>query len=191
MSDINPIIVTGAPYSGTSVVARILQTRLGVMMDEGPIRTDENKPLGYYEDRRLLDINKVACAHYLKRRTEGKEGKLPLRWATEFAAWLVERANRFPVWGWKDPAGVGLIKYQKPFFGKPTWIVCRRRDEQVIKSQVEKHGYPERMALKGLAAYNEIIEEHLNGRARVVDLAERRSEEDIESELKDIIDGSY
>lgn len=181
-----PIIVTGPPHSGTSVVARLLQTRLGVMMDEGPLRCDEHKPFGYYEDRQIIDINRLACDYLMARVGTGAE-QVPLQWATSFAAWLAYRNDKYDQWGWKDPTSVALAKHMHQFFAGPVWIVCTRTDEQIIKGQMEKEGFPEAVAVQGLKAYKDLIQRELDGQCHYLDLSEYRAENDLVSELEAII----
>lgn len=46
-----PVIVLGCPRSGTSTVARILHTKLGVCMGHIFRAPDDRNPEGYYEDK--------------------------------------------------------------------------------------------------------------------------------------------
>ena len=184
----NPIIVTGAPYSGTSVVARLLQTRIDIVMDEGPLRTDAFKPLGYYEDHKLIEINKIAYS-YILARIGTNCGKVPAQWAIGFASWLAYRDGKYSKWGWKDPGAVAMAKHIHQFVDNPTWIVCQRKDEQIIKSQVEKGGFPKEIAKQGLIAYNTLIKRELKDKCVHFVLSEWRSEKNIVEELQGILNG--
>jgi len=181
----NPIIVTGAPHSGTSVIARLLQTKMDVMMDEGPIRADEYKPLGYYEDHRVMEINNIAYYNHLDKLQKQEDKSLPIdiqvppKWAIEFAKWLVYRNSKYKKWGWKDPVCGGLFQHMHQFFDNPIWIVCKRRDEDVLKSLIEKEKFPKAVAAKGLRAFQNLIAKQLDGKCNYIDMSEYVEEKEL------------
>ena len=186
----NPVIVIGPPRSGSSVIARLLQTNLGVMMDEGPIRKDTSNPQGYYEDCKLVDINQRAFSRW--QPGKNNEDKVDPMWAVEFAKWLTYRSIKYrnQTWGWKEPRMVGILPWMKQFVnGNTIWIVTDRSDEQIIKSQVQKIGVPNRKIAKaGLLAYRRMIEKHLNNYHRI-DLTEHREEAELTEALRRITNG--
>lgn len=155
------IIVIGPPRSGTSVIARMLQENLGVMMDEGPVKRDKNNPYGYYEDHRVVAINTSAANRRLKNRYV--DNKMDVVWATQFAQWVSYRALKYPdrPWGFKDPGCVGFINCVAQFFKDPVWIVCDRSTDQIIKSQKEKIKINPDIIYQGLITYRHLIEKYL------------------------------
>ena len=187
-SSIDPIIVTGAPYTGTSITARLLQTELGVMMDEGPIKTDVYKPMGYYEDHKLIEISKIANA-YKMRKLGTNDQQVPLAWAQQFAIWLSIRNMKYKLWGFKDPGCVPVIPLMHQFFENPIWIVCVRTDKQVIKSQMKKSNYPKKVAVEALKEYKEIINREVGDVCHFMDYSKYRQESDIVKELRGILNG--
>ena len=183
----SPVIVVGSPRSGTSVVARLLHERLGIMMDEGPIKKDALNPQGYYEDERLVTIN----AQVLKRWQMGSnnEQRMDMAWAAQFAQWVTMRATKYERWGFKEPRMVGFIHWALQFFNEPLFIWPVRKDEQIIKSQAEKLGYPPVIAKAGIDAYKKLIDRHIGSKAHKVDLSIQRNEDDLTVELQGILNG--
>lgn len=186
------MIVIGPPRSGTSVIARLLQENLDVMMDEGPIKKDKHNPSGYYEDHRLVKINHESNLRGIKRIQMDKTydaGKLmdPF-WAAQFAKWITYRMLKYKgkFWGFKDPRMVGIIHHVKQFFQNPIWIVTDRKDNQILKSQVKKLGLNFDVALQGLNAYRRLIKKHLDS-YYLIDLSKYRSEENLTEELREIL----
>jgi len=183
----HPVIVISPPRGGSSVVAKLLQEELGYMMDEGPIRKDWKNPSGYYEDLTVLRINKVALTNW-KFHTEAK--KIPLEWAKQFSVFIATRQFKYgDKWGFKDPSCVGLLPWIKQFLPDATWIVCKRRKDQIAGSLVEKFNYDKTFALKYVDACYSIIEKNLNGQQNVIDLSKRKKERQIIKELRVAING--
>lgn len=183
-----PVIVIGSPRSGTSVVARILQEHLGVMMDEGPIRKDAANPNGYYEDQRLVAINQIAIVNWQMGRNH--EQKIDREWAAKFGQWLVYRNLKYPVWGFKDPRMVGLISWVKQFVPAAIWIWPQRTDEQIIRSQVRKLGVSEQDAVNGVIAYKNLINKNLNN-YHTINLSTQLTDNQIAEQLKEILKNGH
>ena len=180
------VIVIGPPRSGTSVVARLLQENLGVMMDEGPIRKDTHNPHGYYEDHRVVAINKIAISRWLMGKNH--EQKVDPVWALQFAKWVAYMTTKYRdrQWGFKEPRCMGFISWVKQFFKDPIWIVCDRSDEQIIKSQVNKLGIKKEDAINGLLAYRKLIKDNLTDYHKI-DLTMKQSEKKLTKRLKRIL----
>ena len=184
----DPIIVVGSPRSGTSVVTRLLQENLGIMMDEGPIKKNQHNPNGYYEDEKLMAINKGVMDRW--QVGTNNEKRMDPEWAISFAGWATERASKYEKWGFKEPRMIGFINWTLQFFNNPTFIWTIRKDEQIIKSQVEKLGYMPVIARKGVAAYRELITKHLSDKnLHRIDLSNYRSEKKLIKELEVILNG--
>ena len=181
-----PIIVVGHPRSGTSVVARLLQQRLDIMMNPKVILYGEVNPKGYYEDPVLVKIN----VDMMKRWEKGKGfvNKIDPTWAIQFAQYVTYMSTKYKKWGFKEPRMMGFISWTAQFFKDPTWIYTIRTDKQIIKSQVNKLGVPFDDAVRGVPAYRYCIEQHLKDRRHYrIDLKNQREEDDIVNELKEIM----
>ena len=184
----DPVIVIGSPRSGTSIVARLLQEELGVMMDEGPIRKDKHNPYGYYEDQKLIAINKVVLNRW--QMGSNNEQKIDKEWAIRFAQWIVMRAGKYEKWGFKEPRMVGFIQWTLQFFNKPVFIWTIRKEEQIIKSQVDKLGYASVIAKAGVAAYKKLIKQYIpKDQLHIINLSSQRSEKRLTKELQGILNG--
>ena len=157
--NLNPIIVIGLPRSGTSVVARLLQENLNIMMDEGPIRKDSLNPYGYYEDHKLVGINSRMLNRWKANDKNSKN--VDRLWAIEFTAWIVSRSMKYKKWGFKDPRLVGFLPWVVQYFNNATWIVCDRKERQIIKSQVTKLGISLENAVAGIRAEKALIEKYV------------------------------
>ncbi len=182
-----PLIILGSPRTGTSVIARLLQEELGIMMDEGPIAKDIHNPKGYYEDHRACEINQMHLDAYLAGKVKDVTKISPI-WAAKFAQWIAYRSQKYEQWGFKDPRAAGLLHWIKQFFDNPTWIVCTRRDEQVIRSQVKKLQMPPNDAVQGVAAYKKIIKGNLTDYHHF-DMSEYQPEDKLILRLKEILNG--
>lgn len=183
----NPVIVIGAPRSGTSVIARILQEDFGVMMDEGPIKKDAHNPNGYYEDERLVKMNKQVLKRWMMG--SNNEQRMDMAWANQFAIWVTMRAFKYERWGFKEPRMLGFIQWALQFVNEPVFIWPIRTDEQIIKSQVEKLGYPPMIAKAGVEAYKTLIERHIGDKVHKIDLSERGKRNEILDQIHRILDG--
>ena len=183
----NPIIVVGPPRSGTSCIARILQEKLGVMMDEGPISRGPENPNGYYEDHRLLTINKIALANWQHAAEYHK--KVDREWAASFGQWVVMREIKFQKWGFKDPRMVGFLHWVFCFFKDPIWIYPVRRDEQILNSQKRNVVADEKYLKMGLKAYKKLIAKYLGDKVHKINMRDYRSEKSLTKELTGVING--
>lgn len=127
----SPVIVIGSPRSGTTTVARVMQNWLGIVMDASPMKPDKViNPYGWYEDSRLVEMNRL---YYL--------GMIKLNaWARRFKRYIraMEKLDR--PWGFKDPRIIPVFGYALSFFKSPTIIRVRRDRKLVIASQMGKLG---------------------------------------------------
>jgi len=180
----DPVIVVGPPRSGTSVIARLLQEKCGVMMDEGPVRKDAANMYGYYEDQRLLEINR----NLFGRWDNGKfEKDVDPQWKTEFSGWIYERTKKYGRWGFKDPRMLGIMTWVFEFFD-PIFIWPIRQNSQIIQSQVIKLGYPLDIAREYTTFCEKYIVKFLScKRLFKIDLNQRRSEKKLTKHLHTIL----
>jgi hypothetical protein len=180
------VIVMGPPRSGTSVITRLLQENLGVMMDEGPIRKDRLNPKGFYEDPRVVKINSIVLKNW--KMGTGNEKRMNPLWIFHFAKWVKYRTLKYPTtqWGFKEPRCVGFVGWVKQFFDHPIWIVTDRSDKQIIKSQVEKLGVPREFARVGLDAYRKLIRDNIAEYA-LFDMSTYQKESDLTARLRKIL----
>lgn len=133
----SPVMVVSPPRSGSTMMAKVLQEWLGVLMDASPMKPDKViNPFGWFEDSRVVQANSL----FLDRRIHIRA------WTRRFKRYIraMEKLNR--PWGFKDPRIIPLLSYALSFFKSPTIIRCHRPKEWVVKSYIEKLGWDEEAA---------------------------------------------
>jgi hypothetical protein len=128
------IIVLGMFRSGTSMVAGILD-RLGVAMGDQMYPESRANPLGYFEDKEFMDLNRriVDDAGGSLNDPPPLEKILYLQGKYRPAIQNMLRDNP-PVWGWKDPVTALTIHLYADYLVHPYIIVCSRNPEDVALS---------------------------------------------------------
>ena len=182
----SPVIVLGA-RSGTSAVARVLQENLGICMDEGPIRKDWRNPKGYYEDHKLMQINRIANNYKAKFIGTGCNA-VPAEWVSAFVNFCAVREWKYNgTWGFKDPTSISLIQSMKQFFSHPKWIVCVRPYDDIIKSYVNKLNMKKQIATTILMSLNSIIKREIGNKGSYINMSYHRSDKDLKNVLKKVL----
>jgi hypothetical protein len=185
----DPVVVIGSPRSATSTIARLLQEEFRIMMDEGPIRKDNHNPKGYYEDQKLVSINKIVSDNW--QLGTNNENRINKDWAIKFAQWVTDRASKYEQWGFKEPRMIGFIHWIFQFLDRPLFIWPIRRDNDIIKSQVRKLGYAPIVAKKGIEAYKILIEKYIpKDQLYTIDLTIKKTDKNLIDELKGILNAS-
>lgn len=154
-------------------------------MDEGPIVKDKVSPKGYYEDQRLVEINKGALSRWQLGTNNSQ--RIDKKWAVEFAQWVTYRTIKYKdqQWGFKEPRMIGFTNWWIQFFNDPILIHCIRSDEQIIKSQVTKLGMPIQDAINGVGAYRKLIKQHLSKhKIHKIDLTHYQPEDELTERLR-------
>jgi len=120
----DPILVVGTGRSGTSSVARILHKNFKVFMGSRFRKSDDQNPLGYYED---TDFNTLNSKLLL--------GMVPFNeWQIAIDKLIKKRQKLNRLWGIKDPRFAHLLGLYFVFFMRPKIIRCIRDKELVINS---------------------------------------------------------
>lgn len=182
----DPVIVVGPPRSGTSVIARLLQEKLDVMMDEGLIRKDSLNRNGYYEDHRLVKLNldlfnRWDMGTVAKNDTDSK-------WMKAFSDWTSERSHEYERWGFKDPRMIGILNWVCNSFENPIFIWPVRQTDQIIQSQVTKLKYPVDIAREYTVFCEKYIARQLKDKALYkINLSRKRSEKKLVKQLRTIL----
>lgn len=120
------IVILTVGRSGSSLVGGILH-RLGVVMShkvddlQQENNGDKANPKGYYEDTRLLHINRAVIA--------GKRANTP----ETFQKYIADRRKN-KLWGMKDPRFATVFPSIRPLLGDYRFVVAERKKEEVIKS---------------------------------------------------------
>jgi len=178
-----PVIVIGHIRGATSVVARLLQEDLGIMMDKGPIRKDKNNPDGYYEDSQLVTMNRNLMVRYLLQNGS----LIDDIWQAQFEEYVSYMEANYSAWGMKDPRMNALLGYVFQRLPKATIIRCVRENEKVLRSQIEKLNFDRDRAFAGILAVNQLLDNAVRGRIHhCIDMTNHVPENQLIHRLEDI-----
>lgn len=151
--------------SATSLIAQALH-KYGVHMGDNLFMKGAGNPLGHYEDRDFMELNKK-----ILRKCGGSAANLPseelIKACSEFdddAKEMVESKDDKSLWGWKDPRTVATIEKYVDHLEDPILICPFRNPEMVAKSLHERDGISIEEGLEMAKEYNrrvlKYLEEH-------------------------------
>ena len=135
------ICIVGMHRSGTSMIARLLN--IGGL-DLGPadrlLKADKANPLGHFEHRGFLDIDRKLLQHFhaawhdppdLPSGWHNDSSLAPLlRQARALAAGFPERRS----WGWKEPRACLFLPFWRQAIPNMDFLICLRNPLEVAKS---------------------------------------------------------
>ncbi len=158
------ILVLGPGRSGTSTVARILHTKLGVCMGRRFREPNEANTAGYYEDLDFLEVN-TDSPHYGYRET------------------LVSQLfnSREEPWGLKEPRIPHWWRIYRAHVTRDTKIIIAvRAPHLIVQSLKRNYGWGDRDSLN-------VIRERLDGIDQLtkgfdtlkIDFTDRRSDDEV------------
>ncbi|RYH01053.1 hypothetical protein EU805_15760 [Salipiger sp. IMCC34102] len=136
------VVVIGSGRSGTSLCAKILG-RLGIDMEDTLNRANEMNPEGYFEDAKLVEINKSLISKLLPVPRMGPRETYP---ASLISAEVEELKQHFSdrisdddrVWGFKDPRVSQFLPIYRQVFQSlgivPVYVFCARSADAVVES---------------------------------------------------------
>lgn len=141
-SETRAVVILGSGRSGTSLCAKILD-HLGIAMETTLQRPNEMNPEGYFEDARLVEINrrlleKLAPVAGVAPRTDFTVAEIRPE-MQDLRAHLKERsAAASGTWGFKDPRVSMLLPiYRRAFQAVgivPRYVFCARAADAVVES---------------------------------------------------------
>ncbi|KKN11705.1 hypothetical protein LCGC14_1023770 [marine sediment metagenome] len=127
------ILVLGTGRSGTSTIARLLHTELGVSMGTRFKDPDSANAKGYYEDLDFLEINTdptLCCAH------------------REQLIFNLFDIRKEP-WGLKEPRIPYFWRIYKKYINHDTKIIIATRAPHLVVASMRRHyGWTEQVSLK-------------------------------------------
>lgn len=149
------VVVLGMHRSGTSLCMNVLKA-MGTQVDEDLIPGDEHNERGYFESRRILELNESILVymganwHTLPSLSlgDGWENNPVLDAAKRKLMALVKaRVDQCQgVWGFKDPRiSLMLPLYEQVFAAcgvEPQYILCIRDPRSVATSLMRRNGFP-------------------------------------------------
>lgn len=135
------IVILGSGRSGTSLCAKILG-RLGIRMEATLQRPNEMNPEGYFEDGRLVEINKRLLGKLAPVPGSGPRGDAAAKVGPEMRELrehLKKHAFSAPeIWGFKDPRVSLLLPFYRRAFQAvgvvPRYVFCARAPGAVVES---------------------------------------------------------
>ncbi len=172
------ILVVGPPRSGTSVIARILHTKLDVCMGHYLILGNEGNPLGFYEDFMMVKATKK---------------KDPVMWLLALLENHTIDDNTFDFcrkpYGVKSPE----LAFMDIAALKPDLIIRTQRNPADIAVSLVRWHQPRitpKNALLLVAKYEKAIDDQLRKLSCPccqIDLRTQRDEKELEQELRDVL----
>ena len=172
----NPFLVLGTGRSGTSTVARILHTQLGVCMGDNLSPPDKDNPLGGYEDLDISRPNKLFVS-----------GKISFPYWNELVCGAIEAKSAKGIrWDIKDPTMCHLLGFFLERIKSPRLIRCNRPREKVVESIMRCYGYSEDEAARMYDCRSVALDRLLVGKGVLSFRFDREiSDEEIVCQLKE------
>lgn len=139
----DPIFITGAPRSGTSLVAGILDVCGAWGGDTVP--ANDLNPKGYFENRFLRNM---VVKNYLKLIKVCQYGQLSvpprdlpplnkeeaLAWRNMIKKQVKAQGYKKGKWYFKDPKLCLIWRVFNSSFPSSKWVIVRRREEDIVRS---------------------------------------------------------
>lgn len=159
------ILVLGTGRSGTSTVARLLHTELGVSMGTRFRDPDSANPKGYYEDLDFQEMHVNTIWDYDRRAS--------------LVDYLFE--IRKGLWGFKDPRTPYFWRIYREHIGRDTKIIIATRAvHQIVISLRKNYGWSEKDSLNIIRERREGIVQLTQGYDHLtIDFTDRRSDSEV------------
>ena len=155
-----PVVITGMHRSGTSMVARLLQSSgLWLGSDDELLGGASDNPEGFYEHLRVIDLNDRLLGAFggaWDCTPQWPEGWTALPQAQSHAGAAREIGQSLAAngrWGWKDPRGCLTLPFWLEVFPDLTVVLCVRNPLEVAVSLHERNGMSHARALQLWEAY--------------------------------------
>jgi len=155
------VIVLGMHRSGTSMVAGVL-SKLGVNMGQALVGKSWSNPLGHFEDRDFVELNKrileAAGGSWDAPPSESAIRDQERSFTEEIKAIIGTKEQESDMWGWKDPRTSVTIELYLPYLTNPYFIVCHRDYRAIAESLRRRDGMEIEEGIKLAEIYEERIE---------------------------------
>lgn len=159
------ILVLGTGRSGTSTIARLLHTEVGVNMGSRFREPDSANPDGYYEDLDFLEVNTDATLHH-----EHREALLTQLFASRKELWGIKEP-RIPHW-WRE--------YRAHVTHDTKIIIASRAPHLIVQSLKEHYGWNEKISLNVIRERREGIDQLTKGFDTLkIDFTDRRLDSEV------------
>jgi hypothetical protein len=132
--EIKTVVVLGMHRSGTSMTSAILE-KLGINMGEETLGAVETNPIGHFEDKIFLDLNKRILNDAGGSWDNPPNYKTILDLKDKYKDEIEKLvSNKKENWGWKEPRTSLTINLYYPYLKNIYFIYCKRNEDDVAKS---------------------------------------------------------
>ena len=137
-----PIIVLGAPRSGTSLIAGVLHSR-GIAMGSDLLEPDSGNSHGYFEDIDFIDFHRQLLARTAALVGRVFEDSTMREQAFDFeptpadittAKALIEQRSELSSWGWKDPRTCLFLPFWRKLLPDARFIIAYKHPLEMSAS---------------------------------------------------------
>ena len=137
-----PIIVLGAPRSGTSLIAGVLHSR-AIAMGSDLLKPDSGNPHGYFEDIDFIDFHRQLLARTAASVGRVFEDSTMREQAFDFeptpadittAKALIEQRSELSSWGWKDPRTCLFLPFWRKLLPDARFIIAYKHPLEMSAS---------------------------------------------------------
>lgn len=159
------VFVLGPGRCGSSAIARVLHTLLGVTMGDKFREPDRNNPKGYWEDLTLKNHNGVLISSDV----------VLAQWVKKLAGMIQEKEEP---WGFKDPRLSYTLGHYLALLPQAKVIRCVKNVHSIAKSMCQAYGWPYVEALNETAKRESNIDRLSIGANELsIDMNQRQSDE--------------
>jgi hypothetical protein len=151
-------------------------TCLGVDLGEDSPGKQLSNPLGHFEDRGFLELNreiiKVAGGTWDKPPASHKIAESKEQFADEIAGLIRIKTDQHPhtLWGWKDPRTSLTIGLYVPYLKNPYILVCQRNPDQIAESLWKRNQFERKTSLDLTDIYQRRISDFLKANPHIPNL---------------------
>jgi hypothetical protein len=132
--EIKTVVVLGMHRSGTSMTSAILE-KLGINLGEETVGAAGTNPLGHFEDKMFLELNKRILKKAGGSWDNPPEKKEILALRPKYQEEINKLvSNKKEDWGWKEPRTSLTINLYYPHLSNVYFIYCKRNEDDVAKS---------------------------------------------------------
>lgn len=144
MAESNPkiVIILGMHKTGTSMIGGVL-SNIAVNMGIEMLGTNWENPLGFYEDKHLLELNELILAAASGTWDIPPDRETILANENQFSkdiANLIDKEQKLGIRGWKDPRMSLTIELYVPHLKNPIFVVTHRNNQAVAESLNRRDG---------------------------------------------------
>jgi len=166
------VLVVSTGRAGSSAVARVLHTKMGISMGTRFRPPDEENPKGFYEDLDFKDLNEYVLT-----------GRITF---PEFETRIRKLAGlRSGDWGLKDPRLSHLWGIYLSIIPDARIIITERNPQRVVESCMKQYGWNKANAERFVYGRVADIKFLRNYGCPVISFDEKLSDENIENFLKE------